>query len=186
MLGRKSRLLSRIVLIIVPGGIAAAALGAAAPAPDIPNLWSVEVVDKAAPSRPTYLCADRRMRESMTQALPEVEGKTCNVLEPPVVKGNHFQARCQSGDTIMVANSAVQGDAERDFTVVTDISTRPAAPSQAEPRGEFTQTRHYRLVGACPAGWSLGDSATQGATSALNALTGASRDLAAPFNPPSP
>jgi len=82
-----------------------------------------------------------------------------------------------------VASSATTGDPRRDFTVNTHMSSRPADSTQVEPRGEFVQIRRYRLLGACPAGWTIGDSAAAGAGAVVNSLTGASRPLASPFTP---
>lgn len=177
---------SRLPIPIGLAALACAAVSVAAPAADAPGLWQVDVVAAAAapPAKPVFLCADRRLRQSLVQALPEIAGKPCALLEPPTIRPGQFQARCQAGDTKVVASSATTGDLQRDFTVNTHMSSRPADPTQAEPRGEFVQTRRYRLLGACPAGWAIGDSAAAGANAVVNSVTGASRPLAATFSPP--
>jgi hypothetical protein len=153
-----------------------------APAPAV-QFWRIAAED-AAKSRPVYLCADQRTREGFIRPLPEIDGQPCNVLEPPVVRPGVFVAWCQSGDTRAVASSGIHGDLARDFTVTTRISTRPSNSALIKPESEFTQTRHYTFVGACPAGWAVGDSAAPGDKAAVNAMNGVTTPLPAPFSPP--
>jgi hypothetical protein len=185
---RKSstRRLARFAVAIGPVGLATVAF-AATLAPDVPKLWRVEVVGEAAASaKPVFVCADRSVREAFSRALPEVDGQTCNRLERPITGEGQFLVRCGTGAVTMVASSVVRGDPERDFTVNTRISARPADTTQGEPRHEFEQTRRYRLAGACPAGWAIGDTAGAGDRSVVNALSGVTRTLGSPFAPPAP
>ena len=48
-------------------------------------------------------------------------------------------------------NSYWHGARDRDFTVEMSVS------SLDDPRTAFAQTRRYRKLGACPAGWVAGD-----------------------------
>jgi hypothetical protein len=172
------------------GGLALLALPAlclvdahAAPNPAAPiQLWRVEAVG-AAKSRPIYLCTDQRMREGFVRPVPEINGQPCNVLEPPVVRPGVFVAWCQAGDTRAVASSGIHGDTSREFTVSTDISTRPSNSALIKPESQFTQTRHYRFVGDCPSGWAIGDSAAPGDTALVNSMNGGTTPLPKPFSP---
>jgi hypothetical protein len=165
--------------------IAAVTLAAAAPS-DTPRLWRAEVVDQAVTGHPVFVCADKRARTGFTEALPDINGEACGLIDQPIRRKGAFIARCHTSFAIVATSSTVKGDMTRDFTVSTRISTRPADVTKAEPRTESVQVRHYRDVGACPAGWSVGDAAAAGAVSVSNSLTNTTRPLATPFAPPAP
>ncbi|MFI4974968.1 MAG: hypothetical protein ACHP84_10550 [Caulobacterales bacterium] len=179
--------LSRALLLI--GGSVALALPLASLTPSpatsdsnpTTQLWRIEAVNTAA--RPVFICADATIRGGFARPLPDINGQPCTVLDPPVVKPGIFVAWCESGATRAVASSGIHGDLARDFTVSTDISLRPTDSTKATPKSDVRQTRRYRLIGGCPAGWAIGDSASAGDTQVVNAMSGAKTALAKAFAP---
>ncbi|HWA59890.1 MAG TPA: hypothetical protein VG939_00875, partial [Caulobacteraceae bacterium] len=161
-----------VLALALPLLAASAALGAAV-ASDVPQLWRVEAAE--APQSPVFICANKPLVAGFLQALPEINGQPCAILEAPKQDGTHFIARCRTTDTMAVATSQIEGDQTKAFSVITHVATRPADTTKAEPRGEFEQRRNYRALGACPSGWTVGDSAAAGATTVTNATNGASR-----------
>jgi hypothetical protein len=61
------------------------------------------------------------------------------------------------------------GDESREFVVDMSVKRQDLAGPV------FEQARRYRRLGACPAGWVIGDTAAPGAKEVVNALSGARR-----------
>jgi hypothetical protein len=151
-----------------------AAAPAAAPAPEAPKLWSIEVMqDDKAVSR-IDICADEAVRASFARPAPEFNGKTCERVNQATETAAIYSVKCRMDERLYRVGATKTGDEARDFTV--DMSVK-----RQDAKGPiFEQARHYRLIGACPAGWVVGDSQAPGAKTVVNTLTGASRPLPAP------
>jgi hypothetical protein len=121
---------------------------------DPPRLWRAESLSPSGrATRITEVCADEKLYEGFARADPEVNGVPCRAISPVVVKPGLYALRCEAiGYTFAVAVTT-QGDLQRNFLV------RYALTPLDVGRGPFVQTLRYRLVGACPAGWRIGDQA---------------------------
>jgi hypothetical protein len=123
---------------------------------DPPELWSVEAVPQPAGWAPVRLCTDALMRTGFAQPLPLSGPAPCIPVEPPRREGDRYAYRCTLGGAMQGVSSTVRGDPRRDFTAtftITDLSRYMTAGAGAE----YVQVRRYRRLGACPAGWSVGD-----------------------------
>jgi hypothetical protein len=166
---------------------AAAALAAAGSAhaakikPNAPAaLWSIEAEGQTAAAKAAakivQICADAAIQAGFSRGLPEIDGKPCVITGRPVNKDELFAARCRVDQTRFFVNSVRTGDPSSDFVVVTTMETRAAGGKR------FEQQIHYRkLAPACPAGWTIGDAGSAGATTLKNSITGATHALPAPI-----
>jgi hypothetical protein len=119
---------------------------------DPPRLWLMEDADAGGAVRAaTYVCADTPMRQTFGKTNAEIAGEPCNDTVAPVVRPGFAAHRCEVGGRRYAITSQTAGDAARDFRLTVMIT-----PLSAD-LGPATTTRHYRRLGACPAGWSVGD-----------------------------
>lgn len=131
---------------------------------DPPQLWYAEVVGHPGPG--VFVCAPLAIREGFTRADAEVNGQPCLVQGQPVEKPGLYAARCNVGHRRFAMNLTHAGDPERDVTVRLSLRATDA------PMEAVTQTRRYRRMGACPAGWRIGDQARPGLRPRSNVLAG--------------
>jgi hypothetical protein len=119
---------------------------------DPPSLWVME--DTQAPGAlhgSAWVCADTPMRQTFAKTNAEVAGAPCNDTVPPVVRPGFSAHRCESGWQRYAITSQTQGDLTRDFRLTVMVTPLSAGLGPAQI------TRHYRRLGACPAGWRVGD-----------------------------
>jgi hypothetical protein len=169
---------SKIIATVLAPAAAVLALGgcqksqpAKAPVPtavtavNAPSLWRIEALNDDKVVRTVEICADQAVRAGFNRPAPEWRGQACTRVGEPKQTGAAYFVRCRFGDKIYVVSSSQKGDAARDFTV--DMSV-----TQQDGKGpSFEQTRHYIKVGACPAGWKIGDSAALGDKQVQNTLS---------------
>jgi hypothetical protein len=119
---------------------------------DPPRLWLAESLSPSGrATRVTEVCADTKLYEGFARADPEVNGQPCRATSPVVERPGLYALRCEAiGYTFAVAVTT-KGDLNRNFQVRYALTPLDAG------RGPFVQTLRYRLVGACPAGWRIGD-----------------------------
>jgi hypothetical protein len=119
---------------------------------DPPGLWLAEALSPSGhTTRQIAVCADAKLREGFARADPEVNGEPCRAISPVVEKPGLYALRCEAVGYTFAATVTARGDLKRDFQV------RYALKALDTGRGPFVQTLRYRLVGACPAGWKIGD-----------------------------
>lgn len=93
-------------------------------------------------------------------------------VDDPTDTGATYSVRCRIDDQLYRVGSVTNGDRAREFTV-------EMAVSRQDKKGpSFEQVRRYTRVGACPAGWKIGDSAAPGQTQVTNTLSGEKRTIA--------
>lgn len=151
--------------------VAAAPAPAPAPAVDQPKLWSIEVMSGEKALSRVDICADTAVRESFTRPSPEINGQPCVRVNAPYEKGDAYSVKCRMDERLYRVGSVTSGDLARDFTV--------AMTAKRQDRKEpiFEQVRRYRLVGACPNGWHIGDSAAPGDKQLMDTLSGKARPM---------
>lgn len=126
---------------------------------DPPQLWSIETGDGTG----VRLCADTLIRTGFLHQRASADADLCQPLKPPVVKPGLVSMRCTlRGREYAVVNRAV-GDPDRDMTVT--FSMRSMDGDGLSLR----QVRRYRLLGACPAGWDVGDATDRMGRRTVNA-----------------
>lgn len=155
-----------------PSAAAKPEVSAAAPV-DPTSLWLIEVVDGGKAVSQLRICADQSIQAAFARPAPEVNGQPCVRVGEAVETGDTYSVRCRIDDQLYRVGSSVAGDRARDFTV--DM----AVTRQDKKGPNFEQVRHYQRLGACPAGWVIGDSAAPDAAKIVNTLTGATRDAPA-------
>ncbi len=96
------------------------------------------------------------MQAAFVRTVPVADGKTCAFVRKPVVSAAGFSARCQMEGVEFTVHASARGDLARDFSVETVMVADTTPPRQ------FTPTLHFKRLGACPAGWRVGDSAVSG------------------------
>ena len=150
-----------------------------AAAAEAPALWSVQALDDQNRTvRTILLCADHGVEASFTRPLPSPNGQPCGLIGPTVTNGGRFAARCKSEGRLFNIQAESSGDLGRDFT------TRLLIQTDVKGQQSLVQTLHYRRLGGCPDGWSIGDAAAPGDTQTVNSLSGATRRLSAPVAAP--
>jgi hypothetical protein len=127
---------------------------------DPPALWSIEVI---APQKagPVKICADTFVREGFTRFLPNEDGKQCALLQPPTITPGLIRMDCTLNDRTYVIQSRITGDPASAFDVDYEIAAEGAS---------VRQVRRYRRIGACPAGWEIGDNTDQQGNLRRNAM----------------
>jgi hypothetical protein len=162
--------------ILFPAATLAALVVATTPvaAPAVaerPKLWSIEVMDGDKALSRVDICADSALQKGFTRPAPEVNGQSCDRLRAPIETADAYSLRCHVGDRYYRARAETTGDRARDFTVAMTVKRQ----DRKEPM--YEQVRRYRLVGACPAGWRVGDSAAPGDKQLLDTISGARRPM---------
>ena len=130
---------------------------------DPPQLWLAEVTG-GPQAAAVFVCADDRVRQGLTAARAEVNGTPCASIGNPVEKPGLYAQRCGADGVRYALHVTTEGDQARDFQVAF------ALQSLDGPAAAVRQTRRYRLIGPCPAGWRIGDQARPGKQPADNAL----------------
>lgn len=124
------------------------------------ELWSVETSPAQAGWAVIRICTDSNLRKGFTRPLPAIGSQPCDPMENDAkVEGDRYAVRCTLNGRTFGVSSVTRGDRARDFTVdysVVDLAGFLAAPDRAGSQAQ--QTRRYRRLGACPAGWDAGDS----------------------------
>lgn len=119
---------------------------------DPPQLWQAQaVIGRGIVMRTVRICADQKLRDSFRRAEPEVNAEPCRALGPVVTKPGLYALRCAAGGHRFGVTVTTRGDMDRAFEV------RYAVAPLDLDRGPFVQTVRYRALGACPAGWRIGD-----------------------------
>lgn len=132
---------------------------------DPPQLWLAEALDhEGRRSQAVFVCADKPLREGLLRASAVINGEPCFLRRDAVEKPGLYAVRCEVGGRRFGLTASSQGDTARDFTVSFALHALDGSGGAAR------QVRRYRLAGACPAGWRIGDQARPGATPAGNAL----------------
>lgn len=124
-------------------------------AADPPQLWSVAVEGQADNGRPVEVCTDSQLRDGFRTVTPSIAGRDC--LRPgdtPAATGANAHYKCQLDGVDYGVSTALIGDRKSDFTTVSSI--QPLNGGTASMR-----RLHYRALGACPAGWKVGDATNQ-------------------------
>jgi hypothetical protein len=119
---------------------------------DPPRLWRMDALGadgRTAGVR--FVCADTPLKETFTRLSGEVEGVPCRVISGPVVKPGLFAFRCGQGGRTYAMASQTAGDLDRDFRLT--LSVTPLGGGLGPAR----TVRRFRRLGACPAGWRVGD-----------------------------
>lgn len=149
----------------------AAATAALAPGVEEPALWSIEVVAGGKAARHVDICADGAVRRGFTRPTPEVSGLPCVRTKPPLETAGSYSARCRADGHLYTVYSGTTGDLTRDFTVDMNVTR------QGSKQPTYEQVRRYRLIGACPAGWHIGDTAAPGDEELLDTISGKRRPM---------
>jgi hypothetical protein len=121
---------------------------------DPPALWLLEDFDAAGRRQSAaFACADGPMRQTFARIHAEVAGTPCRDISLPVVRPGLTTERCEVDGHIYVFTTQAAGDQAQDFRLTVTVT-----PIGGES-GLGRETRHYRRMGACPAGWRVGDEA---------------------------
>jgi len=132
-----------------PAGTAAR-MNARQLAVDPPRLWMIETVaPRGGPA--SYVCADTPMREGFARTRPEIDGAECRATARPVVRPGQSALRCQANGRGFAFSTQTRGDLTRDFELTVAVT------SLDRTLGPAATTRRFRRLGACPAGWRIGD-----------------------------
>ncbi len=121
---------------------------------DPPSLWLMEDAEtsaKGAVSGAAFVCADTPMHKTFAKTNPEIGGAPCIETVAPVIRPGFTAHRCDAGGRRYAITSQTEGDLDRDFRLTVMVT-----PLSAD-LGPAQTTRHYRRLGACPAGWRVGD-----------------------------
>ena len=132
---------------------------------DPSQLWLAEALDAGGrPIDAVYVCADLGLREGFARASARVNGAPCNPERNAVDRPDLYAVRCEAGSRRFGLTVNRTGDLQRDFTV------RVAVQAVDGLEGGGGHVRRYRMTGACPKGWTIGDQAKPGKPPHANAL----------------
>ena len=132
-----------------------------------PQRGRAEALDAAgAPSGAIQVCTDTALRAGFLRANAEVDGQPCAPHRDAVDKPGLYAVRCDLGGRTFGLTQTRTGDPARDFQVRFRLAALDGTDAVA------AQTRHFRKLGACPAGGQVGDQARLGAPKGENALSG--------------
>jgi len=127
------------------------------PAPGVAQLWQVDALDDGGRPQSTVLaCVDDALREQFLATRAKVNGRPCMDITPPGQKSHGWVLRCQTQGRWFTLSSTSTGDETHDFRLEVDMT--PVFPDL----GTVRQTRRFRRLGPCPAGWRIGDQAKPG------------------------
>lgn len=116
-----------------------------------PELWSVRAAGQVGPT--VRICTSQALRTGFIRPAPSLGGQTCRRLGAAVRTIHGWAFRCSLGGDTYAVSSAAVGDLARAFETQVSIT-----PLQGRGRG-FHQTLRYARLGACPAGWTVGQAA---------------------------
>ena len=126
---------------------------------DPPQLWLVQVIAaKPAPAAAVLVCVDTALREGFGRARAEINGQPCEDTTPPLLKEREWVLSCRAHGRGFTISSSTLGDLNRDFRLsfaITPLFNKASI-------GTVSQSRRFQLIGACPAGWRIGDQARPG------------------------
>ena len=135
---------------------------------DPPRLWQVQsMAADGSVSGEVAVCADATMRAGFERADAEADGRRCVPERDKVETPGLYATRCELDGRRYALTQTRRGDPARDFTV--DFAFKALDGSAPASR----QVRRYRLLGACPGDWKIGDQARPGESRCINALAGA-------------
>jgi hypothetical protein len=131
---------------------------------DPPQLWRVEVLrPSGAIQSAVYVCTDTAVREAFSRTRAEVNGEICKDATSPMVKSNGWALRCYAGRRQFAVSAVTIGDLQRDFRLDFGLTEILFFPDPGDPKPvSVRQSRHFLRMGACPAGWGIGDQAKPG------------------------
>jgi hypothetical protein len=121
---------------------------------DPPRLWSATVVSGAPPAE-VYICADSVIRDGFARTIADVNGELC-LADKVAATVDSYATYCSTSGRRYAVSLRTEGDRSRDFKATFTLHTLQA------PIVSAWQVRRYRLIGACPAGWRIGDQAKPG------------------------
>lgn len=134
---------------------------------DPPELWLAEALDKdGQPASAVQVCTDHAMRQGFVRANAEVNGQACAPHRDAVERDGLYAVRCELNGHPYGLTLNRSGDPARDFTVRFTLTALDGTA------GAAAQTRRFRRLGPCPAGWHVGDQARVGGAKGENALSG--------------
>ena len=126
---------------------------------DPPQLWLVQVLGaQPAPTAAVFVCADSALRESFVRARAEIDGQICEDTTTPILKEHEWVLSCRAHGRAFAVSASTLGDLDRDFRL--NFALTPLFNKTSV--GTVSQSRRFRLMGACPAGWRIGDQAKPG------------------------
>jgi hypothetical protein len=150
-----------------------ARLAARQAALDPPQLWQAQaVIGRGIVLRTVRICADQKLRDSFQRAEPEVNAEPCRAFGAVVTEPGLYALRCTAAGHRFGVTVTTRGDMDRAFEV-----SYAVAPLDLD-RGPFIQKVRYRMLGACPAGWRIGDQSEVDAKGAPVPSGVADQDLA--------
>lgn len=123
---------------------------------DPSGLWSIAVEGEVRPGRPVLICADRQVASGFFSIVPAAGGQECR-RDPGQMKstGVGMRYRCRLNKVDYAVSSVTSGDPVRDFVV--SSSAYPIL----DPGPAYVRSLRFRRMGACPAGWKVGDATNQ-------------------------
>ena len=131
---------------------------------DPPQLWLVDALSETGAIKASvFVCADTSLRETFMRTRAEVNGQPCKDTTSPVMAPNGWALRCEAAGRPYAVSAATIGDPQQDFRLNFGLTQLYYFPTVAGPgRMTVRQSRHFRRIGACPAGWRIGDQAKPG------------------------
>src|SRR5579859_1945392 len=127
------------------------------PQPGLSQLWQVDLIGaNGKPEATTLACVDDELRKQYVATRVKVNGGGCIDITTPAQKSRGWALRCQAQGRWFTISSSATGDAAHDFRL--DVAMTPVFPEL----GTAHQVRRFRRLGACPAGWRIGDQAKPG------------------------
>lgn len=134
---------------------------------DPPQLWLAEALDgNGKPAAAIQVCADSALRAGFVRANAEINGMSCAPHRDAVDRPGLYAVRCDLNGRTYGLTQNRKGDPQQDFQVRFTLTALDGTDVRA------AQVRHYRKLGACPAGWGIGDQARLSAAKGENALSG--------------
>ncbi|CAN7397056.1 hypothetical protein [Caulobacter sp. LjRoot300] len=117
-----------------------------------PSFWRADVVDDSGGRAGSVLfCADSSVVELFSRPNAEINGQVCKETLVTTFKEDEYLGKCEAFGDLYGLSVNTTGDRKSDFTV------RFALIPLQSSLGKVVQSRRYRRIGGCPAGWKLGD-----------------------------
>jgi hypothetical protein len=133
---------------------------------DPTQLWRAEALDDAGKVVDAIqVCLNRDVLAGFSRANTEINGQACAPHRDAVEQPGVYAVRCDLNGRTYGLTVNRTGDPEKAFTVRYALAALDGSGVTAK------QTRRYTKVGACPAGWTVGDQGRGGAKGG-NALAG--------------